>query len=118
MIYKFIFLSLSLISLSTIAMQDQQLTRIVKIRIQAEEKDFSVTHFSTVLDVKDALRESEGISVEQQSLCPLMPGSCEISWIGNRLGPSLENNENIVALIAQYRTSSFVLGLALRAPQS
>jgi len=121
MIYKPTILSLSLISLSTIAM-DPPLIPVAKkrqvIKIEADSQEIDavslyITRDMTVLDVKKIIRDKRRIPIEHQSLHP-KASSWKHLFNPDYRERCLEDNEAIQPVTKRYHTNSFLLCLILR----
>lgn len=125
MLHKIIFLSLSILSISTFGMEQQALapwvqksnTVGVRTALKSLNEGITITDASTVADLKVSLFDLEGIPTQQQVIHPLFT-----SWWTLKLrdytGPVLQDNENIKQIMTRFNTNRFILFLSLRQIQN
>ncbi len=123
MIHK-IFLSLSLIALSSIGMERQALLPWVQqaqeitvaSSLQKTMGRFSITDTTTVADVKKSVRDSEGIAVEHQTLHPLIKSWWTLKLFEKASKAPLPDATNIKQAMSDHNTARFLMLLWLKKP--
>lgn len=109
MLKKLLFLFFNFVTLSTSAMTTADPGNIVSISLLQVET-YNITDQTNVRDLKDLCRQRQGISPDNQDVRPLYKRAWTL-WLVDKVGPTLDDYQNIKHIMREYNTHRFQLFL-------
>lgn len=93
-----------------------QAAKTIKVRAPKETYVVRINDITTVLDIKDYLQEDQGMSVEQQSINPVMPIWWTLGYL-ERKAAILDNSILIKVAMDMHNTDIFEVHLRIKSQE-